>query len=234
MGRPVGRPARPKKRGGGARAQHNATVPHAVPAHTLVHVHLAATLADDAHDAWVRNRRLDPQRQQVQLLHPTPPREKKTATAAGRHSFPSALSARKDELSRHAWRPSRVPTTDLELFVVAHGRVHLNLEGVNLEELRALFGVVFTRLGAACVVQHLEDLGQARELASVQPQFGELEVGFEPQPLSSSPPPGAGHGVFRAREAEAAAVSLRPTSARAASPARGRAPHLVLRVLERL
>ena len=62
--------------------------------------------------------------------------------------------------------------------------MHLDLEGVDLEQLRALARIVLAGLGTARLVQRLEDLGQAAILSAVQPQLGQLQVGLEPQALS--------------------------------------------------
>lgn len=72
---------------------------------------------------------------------------------------------------------------NLEALVIPHRRVHLDLESVDLEQLRAFARIVLAGLGAARLVERLEDLGEAAVLGAVQPQLGQLQIGLEPQAL---------------------------------------------------
>mmetsp|Transcript_58376 Transcript_58376/g.133956 ORF Transcript_58376/g.133956 Transcript_58376/m.133956 type:complete len:410 (+) Transcript_58376:422-1651(+) len=77
----------------------------------------------------------------------------------------------------------RLLVEQLQLLVVLGGGVHLDLERIHLEQLRALPQVIRTVLALARLVELLDDSLQPAVLGPVEPQLAQLEVGLEPQPL---------------------------------------------------
>lgn len=72
---------------------------------------------------------------------------------------------------------------DLELLVVLHLGVHLDLEGEDLEEVSALAGVVGAVLTPTGIVELLKLLSNGQVVSAVEQELGKLDVGLQPEPL---------------------------------------------------
>jgi len=101
-------------------------------------MHFTATLADDSHDQWMWNGRLDVERLFVK---------------------------------------------GFQLLVILLHRVHLNLKGIDFQELCALLQVVLAIISLAALMQLLEYLLQLGEVAAVEVEFAQLRVSLEPQAI---------------------------------------------------